>query len=79
MSSINSLLTQYAYSVNSMFCTFPTQAIAAVLDKHAASLAKKQVLSIEALCMSCLVGDNCYAASRRGLVLHLSLWVDASI
>lgn len=38
---INTLLTSYAYSVNSMFCTFPTQAIAALLDKHAASLSKK--------------------------------------
>jgi acetyl-CoA carboxylase/biotin carboxylase 1 len=42
VSAINTLLTQYAYSVNSMFCTFPTQAIAGVLDKHAATLAKKQ-------------------------------------
>eukprot|EP00121_Abeoforma_whisleri_P006822 Awhi_evm1s6213 len=37
---INSLLTAYAYSVNSMFCTFPTQSIANVLDKHAATLKK---------------------------------------
>lgn len=42
VADINALLTQYAYSVNSMFCTFPTQAISAVIDKHAESLPRKQ-------------------------------------
>ncbi|KNC83894.1 hypothetical protein SARC_03882 [Sphaeroforma arctica JP610] len=38
---INAQLTTYAYSVNSMFCSFPTQAIATVLDTYAASLKNK--------------------------------------
>ncbi|KJE96308.1 acetyl coenzyme A carboxylase alpha [Capsaspora owczarzaki ATCC 30864] len=35
---INGLLIQYTNSLNSMFCAFPTQQIASVIDMHAASL-----------------------------------------
>eukprot|EP01134_Creolimax_fragrantissima_P000481 CFRG0481T1 len=41
LADINAQLTTYAYSVNSMFCSFPTQAIASVLDTYAASLKNK--------------------------------------
>lgn len=41
VADINSLLTSYAFSVNSMFCTFPTKAIAALLDAHSAAISRK--------------------------------------
>lgn len=41
VADINSLLTSYAFSVNSMFCTFPTKAIAALLDAHSAAIPRK--------------------------------------